>query len=188
MQNTKGQAEGAGMVIVVAFIILAVIGVVQLIAVTITSQVSANIEGNLALDTKTTVNETIGIQINAGADNSTRLDQDGFVTASAIVANLSNGSEIYVINTHYTITESGAEDDTEANFTWILPLANFSNTTGTVITYDTEEETEYHTVKDSLVDTNLASFELGGTAQIVFAATVVLVAVFGILFIMKGRG
>ena len=85
------------MAIVFAFIILAVIGVIQLVAVLITSQVAANI------------------------------NQDDFTTEENVtVANL------------------------KAN--------------------------------------NLASFELGGTAQIVFAATVILLSVFGILATMRGRG
>lgn len=95
-RNRKAQEGGVGMAIVFAFIVLAVIGVIQLVAVLITSKVSANI------------------------------DQDSFTTE---------------------------ENTTTAN----------------------------------LKANNLSSFELGGTAQIVFAATVILLSVFGILATMRGR-
>ena len=95
-KNRKGQMTGAGMAIVFAFVVLCVIGVVQLISVLITSKVSANI------------------------------DQSGF---------------------------TAKENTTVAN----------------------------------LKASNLSSFELGGTAQIVFAASVILLSVFGILATLRFR-
>ena len=95
-KNRKGQMGGAAMAIIFAFVALAVIGVIQLIGVMITSKVSANI------------------------------DQSGFTAAeNATVANL------------------------KAN--------------------------------------NLDAFELGGTGQIVYAASVVILSVFGII-VMFRRG
>ena len=95
-KNKKGQMGGAAMTIIFAFVALAVIGVIQLVGVLITSKVSANI------------------------------DQSTF---------------------------TAAENSTVA----------------------------------TLKANNLDAFELGGTGQIVYAASVVILSVFGII-VMFQRG
>ena len=190
--DRKGQSSNAaGMAIVTAFIVLAVIGVVQLISITITSKVGASIEDSLPLDTLTTSNETINLTFIGASDNSTLLAENGFVINSEIVANATNSSKILVRDTDYSINLIGTSGaiGTTANFTFLQPGAAAAyNITEVKITYETKEETAYHITKAKLQSDNLSSLELSGTAQIVFASIVVLISVFGILAIMKSRG
>lgn len=184
----KGQSNPAGMIIVSAFIILTVIGIVQLTSVLITSKVGESISDTLPLETQRTANETVNITMmeDPMSDNSTLLAEDGFITGTDSVANTTDSTKILVRNTDYKITLNGVSGvkDTTANLTIINVDYNISEVK---VTYNTKEETSYHTTKERLVDDNLSSFELSGTAQVIFAAIVILISIFGLLAIMRSR-
>src|SRR3990167_9931621 len=79
-KNRKGQMGGAAMAIIFAFVALAVIGVIQLIGILITSKVNTSIEGTLPTDTLTKRNESVTISVTVIAqDNSTLLANDGYI-------------------------------------------------------------------------------------------------------------
>ena len=187
-KNKKGQMGGAAMTIIFAFVALAVIGVIQLVGILIVAKVAPNVRDSLALDTLHTTNESIAVVINAGAANSTLFSNNGVISSTVVMRNRTSNNNI-VQNTDYTIRAVNGDgiDDvlTRLNFTWINPAYNFSNTTGVFASYDTVEETAYHATTDALRANNLDSFELGGTGQIVYAASVVILAVFGIIVMFK---
>ena len=198
-KNRKGQMGGAAMAIIFAFVALAVIGVIQLIGVLITSKVSATTRDSLDTDTLNKNNESVTITSLGNGDNSTLLAQAGFLTNSETVMNDSNG-RVLVRNTEYKITlvsGDGIDDTTtRANFTLLNVSQNVSsdgfglggyNTSALDISYKYASETAFHTTYDSLKSNNLDAFELGGTGQIVYAASVVILAVFGII-VMFRRG
>ena len=252
--NNKGQSSNAaGMAIVTAFIVLAVIGVVQLISITITSKVGASIESSLPLDARTVVNESITITATTitvtnesitmtsgtgttGNGSVRSITYFGNVTNSTDLASISVGLQINlsksgvitvdtaeafpadgIYNISYTfsrdVTGTTANDGvsgvtffgnvsnntflstitigTHVNFTepGVITLDSHPFDPGTYnISYGYNAETAYHITKAKLQSDNLSSLELSGTAQIVFASIVVLISVFGILAIMRGRG
>ena len=181
----KGQMSGSGWAIVSLFLVLTILAVLQQVSLLTVSKVSRNIV--FPLDLTTTSNESVNIDMITDSKNTSTLAQNGFVTLSESVANASDGTKILVRDTDYTITligESGAITTT-ANIT----LSHIGhNDTDLKVTYQTNEETKFHSALDSLEDNNLDAFELGGTAQIVLGASIILVAVIGLITAFQGRG
>lgn len=187
-KGKKGQIGGQGMAIIGLFLVLTIVGVLQTISVLTVSKVDANV--NLPLDNQRTTNESVTITTSVPAgDNSTLLAQDGYIANSEAVRNASG--DLLVRNTEYKITLVGDSGlvDTRANFT----LLNISSTDGGFntselkVSYNTNEETAFHTASTNLMTTSLDSFELGSTAQIVLAAVVILASVFGLITIFRSR-
>lgn len=176
MDNKKAQMDMRELVIT-----LVTVGILFIVGLLIFSAVKNAGDNITDPDISKATNETIAIQFNTGADNSTLLAQLRVLENTEIVANLSNASEIVNRNVDYKITLDGASGviGTRANFTWLTGTGyNWSNTTGVVISYRFNSESEAQATSNTINTTVLDSFSLGVIALIVLAAIVIL----GILF------